>query len=355
LALACLGVIVGLGELLGYSLRLVTGRFADATGLLWPTTIVGYIVQMVSVPLLAFAPNWRTAAGLFILERIGKAIRNPPRDVMLSHAGDQLGGYGWAFGLHEALDQFGAMFGPLVVAALVAARGDYRLAFSALAIPAALNLLCVAAARLVYPHPERFASKSAETVAGPSNLPQAFWIYLAAAGLVAAGFADYPLIAFHFAKKHLFGAEWVPLLYVIAMACSGGASLLFGRLFDRFGFRVVLWLAVVTWLYAPLVWLGGFVSAVFGAVLWGVGIGVHESVIPAAVTPLVARNKRASAFGLFTAGYGICWFLGSVVIGVAYEHHVTWALAFCVVTQLLSIPLFALAGKGMRNPAGDLH
>lgn len=144
-------MIVGLGELLGYSLRLVTGRFADATGLLWPTTIVGYIVQMVSVPLLAFAPNWRTAAGLFILERIGKAIRNPPRDVMLSHAGDQLGGYGWAFGLHEALDQFGAMFGPLVVAALVAARGDYRLAFSALAIPAALNLLCVAAARLVYP------------------------------------------------------------------------------------------------------------------------------------------------------------------------------------------------------------
>ncbi|HXI15555.1 MAG TPA: MFS transporter [Chloroflexota bacterium] len=350
-----LGVIVGLGELLGYGLRLVSGRFADATGLLWPTTIVGYIVQMVAVPLLAFAPDWPTAAGLFILERIGKAIRNPPRDVMLSHAGDRLGGYGWAFGLHEALDQFGAMFGPLVVAAIVAARGDYRLAFGALAIPAALNLLCVAAARLVYPHPERFASKPAEAAAPPSQLPQAFWIYLAAAGLVAAGFADYPLIAFHFAKEHLFSAEWIPLLYVIAMACSGGASLLFGRLFDRFGFRVVLWLAVITWLYAPLVWLGGFVSAVLGAVLWGVGIGVHESVIPAAVTPLVARNKRASAFGLFTAGYGVCWFLGSVAIGIAYEHHVTWALAFSVVTQLLAIPLFALAGKGMRNPTGGLH
>lgn len=349
-----LGVIVGLGELLGYALRLVSGRFADATGLLWPTTIVGYIVQMGSVPLLAFAPDWPTAAGLLILERIGKAIRNPPRDVMLSHAGEQLGGYGWAFGVHEALDQLGAMFGPLVVAAVVASRGDYRLAFAVLAVPAVINLTCVATARLVYPHPERFVGKHVE-VASPSGLPRAFWLYLLAAGLVAAGFADYPLIAFHFAKTQHFGAEWVPLLYVIAMACSGGASLLFGRLFDRFGFRVVLWLALVTWLYAPLVWLGGFVSAVLGAMLWGVGIGVHESVIPAAVSPLVARNKRASAFGLFTAGYGVCWFLGSVAIGVAYEHHVTWALAFCVVTQLLAIPFFALAGKGMRNPTGGLH
>jgi hypothetical protein len=113
------GVVTGLGELLGYSLRLVSGRWADATGRYWPITIFGYVVQMAAVPALALTGSWPAAAALIILERVGKAIRNPPRDVMLSHAGKQVGGYGWAFGLHEALDQFGAMFGPLAVAAVL--------------------------------------------------------------------------------------------------------------------------------------------------------------------------------------------------------------------------------------------
>ncbi len=175
---AMLGVIVGFGELLGYGLRVVSGRFADATGWLWPTTIAGYLVQMVAVPLLALTHEWRSAACLIVLERVGKAIRNPPRDVMLSHAGEQLGGYGWAFGIHEALDQFGAMFGPLVVAIVLAARSDYRLAFATLAIPAAVNLTCVVFARLTYPNPERFAP-SRPASAPATALPLAFWLYLA--------------------------------------------------------------------------------------------------------------------------------------------------------------------------------
>lgn len=355
-----LGLVVGFGELLGYGLRVFSGRFADVTGLLWPTTIVGYLIQMLAVPLLALTHDWRSAACLIVLERVGKAIRNPPRDVMLSHAGEQLGGYGWAFGIHEALDQFGAMFGPLVVAIVLATRNDYRLAFAALAIPAAINLTCVMLARLSYPTPEDLAPPH-HVDGSLAVLPPAFWLYLGAAGLVAAGFADYPLIAFHFARSGLLSAHWVPLLYVIAMASSGGASLLFGRLFDRYGFRVIVWLAAFTWLYAPLVWLGGFGSALLGALIWGIGMGVHESVIPAAVAPLVDPRRRASAFGLFTAGYGICWFLGSAIIGWAYEQHVAWAVGFCVVTQLVAIPAFIAAGRRMREPPavaglpGDVH
>ncbi|WP_224078696.1 MFS transporter [Cupriavidus laharis] len=348
-----LGVIVGLGELLGYGLRVVSGRFADATGWLWPTTIVGYTVQMCAVPLLALTHEWRSAAFLIVLERVGKAIRNPPRDVMLSHAGEQLGGYGWAFGIHEALDQFGAMFGPMVMAIVLAAHNDYRLAFATLAIPAAVNLVCVLFARITYPNPERFAESAAPAPA-QGRLPLAFWLYLAAAGLVAAGFADYPLIAFHFAQTGLLTPHWVPMLYVIAMASSGGASLLFGRLFDRYGFRVIVWLAALTWLYAPLVWLGGVQAAVVGAVLWGIGIGVHESVIPAAVAPLVDRRRRAFAYGLFTAGYGICWFLGSMVIGWAYDRHVAWTVLFCVLTQVLAIPIFIAAASRMQRSPADV-
>lgn len=343
-----LGVIVGLGEFLGYGLRLFSGRFADVTGLLWPTTIAGYLLQMFAVPLLALTHDWRSAACLVVLERVGKAIRNPPRDVMLSHAGEQLGGYGWAFGVHEALDQFGAMFGPMVVAVILATRSDYRLAFAALAVPAALNLSCVALARFIYPRPEIFAHPR-PPASSPRRMPTAYWLYLCAAGLVAAGFADYPLLAYHLNAKSKLSGEWVPILYVLAMASSGGASLLFGRLFDKFGFSVVVWLALATWLYAPLVWLGGFWAVILGLVIWGIGMGVHESVIPAAVAPLVAPERRTFAFGLFTAGYGTCWFLGSVAIGFAYAHRVSWAVFVAVACQILAIPGFLLAGRYMRN------
>src|SRR5947208_1123222 len=150
---AAVGIDAGFGELLGYGLRKVSGRLSDQTGKYWPITIVGYVVQMSSVPLLALAGNWQFAALLIILERVGKAMRNPPRDVMLSHAAKEMG-YGWAFGVHEALDQSGALFGPLVVAAVLAVRGDYRLAFAVLLIPALVMLSILLVARLTYPHTE---------------------------------------------------------------------------------------------------------------------------------------------------------------------------------------------------------
>ena len=65
----------------------------------------------------------------------------------------------------------------------------------------------------------------------------------------------------------------------------------------------------------PLVFLGGFWLALVGAALWGLGMGVHEAIIPAAVATMVPHQRRASAYGLFTAGYGIFWFIGSVILG----------------------------------------
>ena len=79
------------------------------------------MLQMTVVPLLALAGNWQVAALLVILERVGKATRNPPRDAMLSHAAKQIG-YGWGFGVHEALDQLGALIGPLALALILALK-----------------------------------------------------------------------------------------------------------------------------------------------------------------------------------------------------------------------------------------
>jgi MFS family permease len=343
---AVVGIVTGFGELLGYGLRLFSGRWADATGRYWPITIFGYVVQMASVPALALTGSWPAAAALIILERIGKAIRNPPRDVMLSHAGKQLGGYGWAFGLHQAFDQFGAMVGPLAVAAVLAHRGSYREAFAVLLFPAVINLSLVALARVSYPHPHDLDRLPQPTVR--TDLPRIFWIYLAGAILVAAGFADYPLIAYHFTKAQTVPGDWIAVFYAVAMAVSGAGSLALGRLFDRYGFVVVVVLTLISASFAPLVFLGGFWAALIGAAVWGLGMGVHESIIPAAVAPMVSSRLRASAFGAFTAGYGIFWFLGSAAIGILYDLSLPAVIAFCVVTQLAAVPVFMRVGRMVR-------
>jgi len=341
--------VTGFGEFLGYGLRLVSGRLADTTRRYWPITIFGYVLQMAAVPALALAGSWPVAAGLIILERVGKAIRNPPRDVMLSHAAKDAGGYGWVFGLHEALDQFGALAGPLLVAFVLAHKGDFKLAFATLLMPAIINVALVLIARALYPRPQDMEGAIPEVTG--TALPKRFWVYLAAAALVAAGFADYPLIAFHFSQSGAVPNDWIAIFYAVAMAVSGMGSLVFGRLFDRFGFPVLILLTVVSAAFAPLVFLGGFWAALIGAAIWGLGMGVHESLIPAAVAPMVSGQRRASAFGLFTGIYGIAWFVGSMAIGFLYDRSLYAVIGFCVVTQLAAIPLYLWVAKRATTPS----
>jgi MFS family permease len=242
------GIIAGLGELLGYGLRLVSGRVAEKTGAFWPITLFGYAIQMISVPLLALAGSWQVAALLIVVERIGRATRNPPRDVMLSHAGKVIG-FGWAFGLNEALDQTGAIIGPLSVAAVLAAHGQYKTAFAMLLIPALITLTLLVTARLAYPRPEDMETDMRNLDTG--NLPRIFWIYLAGAALVATGFPDFSMMSYHFGKMDIVSATWIPVFYALAMGSSGLGSLIFGRIFDRKGLVILIPLTVVTTLFAP--------------------------------------------------------------------------------------------------------
>ncbi|MHB1876775.1 MAG: MFS transporter [Streptosporangiaceae bacterium] len=345
-----ISVISGLGEFLGYGLRLFSGRGADRTGRYWPITISGYVVQMAAVPLLALAGSWQVAAVLIIAERVGKATRNPPRDAMLSHAAAEMG-YGWAFGVHEALDQFGALFGPLLVALVLAVSNhDYRLAFAALAVPAVVTVSLVLVARRFFPRPRDLSAGPAEVTT--TGLPRVFWVYLAGAALAAAGLADFPLIAFHLSRARIVSTPVVPVFYAVAMAVSGTGSLIFGRLYDRVGIGVLIPLAIAGAAYAPLVFLGGTWAALAGVALWGLAMGVQESIIPAAVAPMVSADRRASAYGLFTGGYGTAWVLGSVVIGLLFGVSLGAVTVFAVVAQLAAIPLLVAVRRRTRAGGG---
>jgi predicted MFS family arabinose efflux permease len=334
------GLVAGLGELIGYGLRVASGYLVDRTRWYWPLTLLGYVVNLLVVPMLALAGRWEVAAALLIAERVGKAIRTPARDAMLSHATSRIG-HGWGFGLHEALDQAGAVIGPLIVAAVVALRGGYREGFAVLLIPALLALVVLFATWRLYPHP-RVLEADRGHAPKRARFPRFFWIYLAAAAAIAAGYTDFPLIAFHFEKRGVVSAEWIPILYAVAMGVDALAALLFGRLFDRWGIPVLAAAALISALFAPLVFLGGFTTALLGMAVWGLGMGAQESILRAAIALMVPPDRRGRAYGLFNAAYGLAWFLGSAVMGYLYDVALLALIAFSVVAQLAAVLLLAL-------------
>lgn len=343
------GIVAGLGELLGYGLRLVSGQLTDRTGRPWAFTLAGYALNLLAVPLLALAGRWETAAVLILLERMGKAVRTPARDAMLSYAATRTG-RGWGFGLHEAMDQLGALTGPLIVAGVFAWRGEYRTSFALLLIPALLALALLLAARSLYPRPHELEIPSPQMET--AELPRVFWLYLAATAAVAAGYADFPLIAFHFQTAGNVPPVWIPILYAVAMGVDALAALLLGRLFDRHGLAVVAGATLLSAFFAPLVFLADFGGAVLGMVLWGIGMGSQESIVRAAVAGMVPSRRRGSAYGVFGVGYGVAWFLGSALLGFLYDVSLFAMIGFSMVAQLVSIPLLLhVARRFGRGPA----
>jgi MFS family permease len=340
---AAVGLVAGLGELVGYALRLVSGYAADRSRRYWAITILGYVVNLAAVPLLALAGRWEAAAVLMIAERVGKAIRTPARDAMLSHATHAVG-HGWGFGLHEALDQVGAVLGPLSVAAVLLGGGGYRLGFGILVAPAVLALAVLTAAWRLYPHPHHLEVATFEA-AGSRAFPGIFWLYLAAAAAIAAGYADFPLIAYHLGKRSIIVPGTIPVFYAFAMGVDALAALIFGRLFDRHGLSILLVSTLLSAMFAPCAFLGGSVLALLGVALWGIGMGAQESVLRAAIAVMIPAQRRGSAYGLFNAAYGLAWFLGSAVMGFLYDVSLVGLVAFSVLAQLAAIGLLLMVGR----------
>ncbi|HXF10384.1 MAG TPA: MFS transporter, partial [Desulfuromonadaceae bacterium] len=227
------GITAGLGELMGYGFRSVTGYLADRTHKYWTFIFIGYLVNMLAVPALALAGNWPLAAALVVAERTGRAIRKPSVDAMLSHAGSRIG-HGWAFGLNEFLDQTGATIGPLIMAAVLYFHGDYHHAFAVLLAPALLCVTMVFIARALYPRPHELEERRPVALQA-KGYSRAYWFYAVAGMLIAAGFADFALVAFHFQKTGIVQPGMVPVFYSMAMVTAAIAALVFGRLLDKFG------------------------------------------------------------------------------------------------------------------------
>jgi MFS family permease len=353
-----IGVVAGVGEFIGYALRLLSGRLADRTGQYWIVTVFGYCLNLLSVPLLALAGYWQAAVLLMFVERAGKALRSPPRDAMLSFVGKTMG-RGWGFAVHEAMDQAGATIGPLALAGILFLQktpqiADYRFCFGLLSVPALLALITLGTAWALFPRPRELEAATVELDAGGQT--GTFWLYLAATGCIAAGFADYPLIAYHFQLRGIVDGSWIPLFYAIAMALDGAAALFFGAVYDRKGMGVIVAAMLTGVIAAPLLFLGGFGAALWGAALWGVAMGAQESVMKAAVAAMSPSDRRGSAFGVFNTCFGVFWLAGSSLMGILYDLSLPAMVAFSVLVQAAGVPLMLLViRRSKRRREGGGH
>lgn len=337
------GIVAGLGELIGYGFRLVIGYVSDRTHKYWGITTLGYFINTAVVPLLALTGTWQAAAGLMIAERTGKAVRTPPRDVLLSHAALQVG-RGFGFGLHEAMDQIGAVAGPLMVAAMLSWQFGYRGGFAILVIPAMVGLVVLLIVQRIYPNPRDFEPPAPADLQ-TRGLPWRFWLYLGAIALIAAGYADFPLIAFHLQQAGTDTGSQIPLLYALAMGVDAIAALAFGHWFDQIGLRSLMAAVGLSLFFAPLVFLGNAQLTILGMVLWGIGMGAQESIMKAAVAGIVPPERRGSAYGIFNTGYGLAWFAGSALMGILYDFSLPALVVFSVLIQLAAIPVLFFVSR----------
>ena len=343
------GLVAGTGELVGYALRYLAGRAVDRTHRYWTFTFLGYAMNLLAAPLLALAGSWPAVAALVALERFGKAVRSPAKSTLVSFAAKEVGA-GWTFGLHKAMDQAGAVVGPLLVFAVLQAGHGYPSAFGMLGIAAALSLVALAAARLRFPDPRALEGTPVEVTPDPRRLG----LYLVGVALVGAGLADWALLSFHLVRDGALGGASVSAVYAGAMAVSGVTAIGFGWLYDRVrarggsGLGLLAGSVVVGAASAPLALVGAGPWVYLGLALWSATQAAVDAIAKAAVATLVPAEQRGRAFGVYYAVFGLAWFLGSLALGVAYDAGPALAAALSAGLLVAGGVVLAIAARQAR-------
>lgn len=355
---AIVGLIAGVAEFLGYAIRLLSGYFADKTKAYWLFTFLGY-GMLISVPLLALAGIWQIAVIFIIMERLGKALRSPARDTILSQATKQVG-TGMGFAIAEVLDQIGAISGPLIFTILFVILGkgdrglaDYQHGYALLWIPLILVLLCLVFAWRRTPNPE-VLEISVTKNPQPDKLSKVFWIYTIFTFVTTLGFANFALVGFHFKAKHVLTDAQIPLFYALAMGVDAIAALGIGKIYDIFktkhnnekaGLITLIAIPVFSLFIPLLIFSTKFYLVLAGSIIWGIVMGCHETIMRSAIADITALKKRGTGYGIFNAVYGLAVFIGSATIGLFYENSIPAVIMISIIVEIVAIGIFFVLKK----------
>ena len=368
---ALVGIVAGLAEMLGYLVRLLTGAWADRSKAYWAFTIVGY-ASLATVPLLALTGAWQAAALFIVLERVGKAIRSPAKDTILSTATKRVG-TGFGFGLHEAMDQIGAILGPLVFMAVFAFGGrsdasvhaaasvgvaEYQTAYGWLWLPFAVLMVILLFAYFRVPDPQKL-EPIVPAAREEDKLTKTFRLYVAFTFVATLGFASWALLGFHFKAKGVLTDAEIPLFYAIAMGVDGAVALIVGIGYDKLKKRKGsekggLALLVIIPIFSILIPILGFSSsrvlAIASAVVWGIVMGTHETIMKSAIADITPMKKRGTGYGIFNTAYGLAVFIGSAAMGLLYDASIAWVIGLAVAVEVAALVVFAfLRREALKN------
>ena len=353
---AVVGLVSGLGEATSLAGRLASGPAADRSGRYWLFAILGYAATGLAVPAMGFAGSVLGVSFLIVFER------TPSRDAMLSHAASRVGrGKGFAF--HEALDQVGAVAGPLIAAAILqATHNAYGPALGVMLIPGLGAIGVLLYLRYRVPRPEVFeegdegeeaegdaAGASKVAAAQPIKLPRLFWIYTGFCGLVLAGVGTFGVMSFHMVSASIVSAPTVAVLYAVAMGIDGVFALITGSMYDKVGVRVLFVLPVVSAIVPFFAFGDSLASVIAGVVLWGASLGIQESTMRAAVADMVPGCKRATSYGMFSVFMGVGSFVGAGVTGALYVHGQAAIVVYALVLEAAASALLLLALHGAKK------
>ncbi|MEM7826853.1 MAG: MFS transporter [Candidatus Aenigmatarchaeota archaeon] len=357
---AIVGLVVGIGELLGYAIRLLSGYFSDKAKAHWFFTIAGYSLLM-TIPLLALSNYWQLAAILIVLERIGKGLRSPARDTIVSHATKRIG-TGLGFGISEFLDQIGALIGPLIFTFFFMLLGtaektvaDYQRGYSLLWLPFIMLVMVLFITFFKFKTPSNLEGEEGEQ---ESKISKAFWIYSIFTFFTTIGFINFAIVGYHLKTNRIASDAQIPFLYAIAMIVDAIFGVIVGKMYDKLkikhknehaGLLVLLFIPIITAIILPLIFSNN-ITLIFAAVfLWGIVMGSHETIMKAAIADLTSIKKRGTGYGIFNVIYGFGLFIGSVFAGYLYDISIPFMISALICTEILSIVLFFVLKKEIRE------
>ncbi|MCK9399117.1 MAG: MFS transporter [Bacteroidales bacterium] len=355
---AIVGLVAGIGELLGYLIRLVSGYFSDKTRAHWVFTIIGYSFLMV-IPMLALTGIWQFAAIFMVLERIGKGIRSPAKDTILSQATKQVG-TGFGFAIVEFLDQIGATMGPLIFTFFFMSIGpgdksivDYQHGYSLMWFPFVILMMVLFTAFFLVKNPEELENDVVKKPQ-PDRVTRTFWLYCIFTFVTTLGFLNFAIIGYHLKANAIVSDAQIPLLYALAMAVDAVIGLFIGKMYDRLKIRfdnehaglLMLIILPVFTATLPIFTLSFHIGLIItGVVLWGVVMGTHETIMKAGIADITSIRKRGTGYGIFNMLYGIAIFIGSAAAGFLYDYSVTLLVIIMIVVELLALPVFFVMRK----------
>jgi MFS family permease len=358
---AMVGLIAGIGEFSGYAVRLLSGFYADKTKAYWVFTFIGYGL-IIAIPMLSLTGVWQVAAVLMVAERVGKGIRAPAKDSIVSSAAKRIG-TGRGFAIQEVLDQIGALTGPLIFTVYFALTGggnknavDYRHAYGLFWIPFALVMIFAVIAFMQVPDPTKL--EPPKKANEPDTITRLFWIYNAFSFFAAFGLVSFAIIGYHFKAKNVISDAMIPVFYAVAMAVDGAAAYVIGTLYDKVkekykhhgGGLVTLIVIPLLSAFIPFfAFTKSPVLAFVSAVLFGMVMGCHETIMKAAIADITPLHKRGTGYGIFNFSYGMAMLGGGYFAGLLYEISVPMLCWGVVAVQAISLGIFFV----MRREIGS--